>query len=57
MNKNKEIRSAGLKVTHARRAILRILESEKSMHASADDIHRKLIENADGLALRRYTES
>ncbi|MCK5905309.1 MAG: transcriptional repressor, partial [Gammaproteobacteria bacterium] len=51
MNKNKEIRSAGLKVTHARRAILRILESEKSMHASADDIHRKLIENADEVGI------
>ena len=51
MNKNKEIRSAGLKVTHARRAILRILESEKSMHVSADDIHRKLIENADEVGI------
>ena len=46
MNKNKEIRSAGLKVTHARRAILRILESEDSTHVSADDIHKKLIESA-----------
>ena len=51
MNKNQEIRSAGLKVTHARRAILRILESEKSMHASADEIHRKLIESADEVGI------
>jgi len=51
MNKNKEIRSAGLKATHARRAILRILESENSMHLSADDIHKKLIVNADEVGI------
>ena len=51
MNKNKEIRSAGLKVTHARRAILRILESEDSTHVSADDIHKKLIESADEVGI------
>ena len=51
MNKNKEIRSAGLKVTPARRAILRILESEDSTHVSADDIHKKLIESADEVGI------
>ena len=51
MNKNKEIRSAGLKVTHARRAILRILENEDSTHVSADDIHKKLIESADEVGI------
>ena len=51
MNKNKEIRSAGLKVTHARRAILRILESEDSTHVSADDIHKKLIKSADEVGI------
>ena len=51
MNKNQEIRSAGLKVTHARRAILRILEGEENMHASADDIHRKLNESADEVGI------
>ena len=51
MNKNKEIRSAGFKVTHARRAILRILESEDSTHVSADDIHKKLIESADEVGI------
>ena len=51
MNKNKEIRSAGLKATHARRAILRILESENSMHLSADAIHKKLIVNADEVGI------
>ena len=51
MNKNKEIRSAGLNVTHAIRAILRILESEYSTHVSADDIHKKLIESADEVCI------
>ena len=51
MNKNKEIRSAGLKATHARRAILRILESDESMHLSADDIHRKLLKVDDEVGI------
>ena len=51
MNKNKEIRSAGLKVTHGRRAILRILESDKSTHLSADDIHKKLLEDNDEVGI------
>ena len=51
MNKNKEIRSAGLKATHARRAILRILESNESMHLSADDIHKKLHERNEGIGI------
>ena len=51
MNKNQEIRSAGLKVTHARRAILRILESDESTHLSADDIHKKLLEDNDEVGI------
>ena len=51
MNKNKEIRSAGLKVTHGRRAILRILESDESTHLSADDIHKKLLDGSDEVGI------
>ena len=51
MNKNKEIRSAGLKVTHGRRAILRILENVKSTHLSADNIHKKLLEGSDEVGI------
>ena len=51
MNKNKEIRSAGLKVTHARRAILRILESHEGLHLSADKIHRKLHKGHDEVGI------
>tara|TARA_B100000586_G_scaffold15390_1_gene10473 strand:+ start:547 stop:954 length:408 start_codon:yes stop_codon:yes gene_type:complete len=51
MNKNKEIRSAGLKVTQARRAILGILENEETVHVSADDIHRKLNKSGDEVGI------
>ena len=51
MNKNKEIRSAGLKVTHGRRAILRILENDENTHLSADDIHKKLLESNDEVGI------
>ena len=47
MNANKEIKSAGLKVTHARKAILKILETSKKAHLSADDINRILIKKND----------
>ena len=51
MNKNKEIRSAGFKITHGRRAILRILENDESTHLSADDIHKKLLEGSDEVGI------
>ena len=51
MNKNKEIRSAGFKVTHGRRAILRILENDENTHLSADDIHKKLLESNDEVGI------
>ena len=51
MNKNKEIRSAGLKATHAKRAILRILENDENTHLSADDIHKKLLESNDEVGI------
>ena len=47
MSKNNEIRSAGLKVTHARKRILEVLETSKKSHLSADDINKILIKNKD----------
>ena len=47
MSKNNEIRSAGLKVTHARKRILEVLETSKKSHLSADDINKILIKNND----------
>ena len=51
MNRNKEIRSAGLKVTHARKSILKILETSKKSHLSADDIDKLLIKNKDDIGI------
>ena len=47
MSNNNEIRSAGLKVTHARKRILQVLETDGESHLSADDINRILIKNND----------
>ena len=47
MSKNNEIRSAGLKVTHARKRILEVLETSKKSHLSADDINKILIKTKD----------
>ena len=47
MSNNNEIRSAGLKVTHARKRILEVLETSRESHLSADDINRILIKNDD----------
>ena len=51
MSKNNEIRSAGLKVTHARKRILEVLETSKKSHLSADDINKILIKNNDEVGL------
>ncbi|HJL80717.1 MAG: ferric iron uptake transcriptional regulator [Gammaproteobacteria bacterium] len=47
MSKNNEIKSAGLKVTHARKRILEVLETSRKSHLSADDINKILIKNND----------
>ena len=51
MNKNKEIRSAGLKVTDARKSILAILEKSNQSHLSADDINKILLKNNDKVGI------
>ena len=51
MNKNKEIRSAGLKVTHARKSILAILEKNNQRHLSADDINKILLKKNDEVGI------
>ena len=40
---DKELKTAGLKVTGPRLKILRVLETEKSRHLSADDIYQCLM--------------
>ena len=39
----KNLRKAGLKVTHPRKRILDILENQQTKHFTADDIYRSLI--------------
>tara|TARA_B100000586_G_scaffold251513_1_gene210761 strand:- start:569 stop:973 length:405 start_codon:yes stop_codon:yes gene_type:complete len=51
MNTNKEIRSAGLKVTHARKSILTLLEKSNNSHLSADDISKILLKKNDEVGI------
>ena len=51
MNRNKEIRSAGLKVTHARKSILKVLETSKKSHLSADEINKLLAKKNDDVGI------
>ena len=51
MNRNKEIRSAGLKVTHARKSILKVLETSKESHLSADMINKILTKKNDDVGI------
>ena len=51
MKTNNEIRSAGLKVTHARKSILSILEKSNNSHLSADDINKILLKKNDEVGI------
>lgn len=48
---SKDLRDAGLKVTHPRKRILEILESEQERHLTADDIYRILGESGEEIGL------
>ena len=47
----KELRKAGLKVTHPRMRILQIFEEEGVHHLSAEDIYRKLLASHEDIGL------
>jgi Fur family ferric uptake transcriptional regulator len=47
----KELRKAGLKVTHPRMRILQIFEEEGVQHLSAEDIYRKLLASQEDIGL------
>lgn len=47
----RHLRKAGLKVTHPRKRILEILETQRSKHMTADDIYRRLVEAGDEIGL------
>ena len=48
---NIELKKVGLKVTHPRVKILRILEIQSHHHLSADDIYRQLHENDEDVGI------
>lgn len=46
-----ELKKAGLKVTHPRRQILRLLETTDQKHMTADDIYRALVDQGEEIGL------
>ena len=49
--KSSNLKQAGLKVTHPRKRILEILENERELHFTADDIYRRLVEAREEIGL------
>lgn len=47
----RHLKNAGLKVTHPRKRILEVLESQRSKHLTADDIYRRLVEAGEEIGL------
>lgn len=50
MDKN-DIKQAGLKITHPRTAILKLLETSEKHHLSAEDIYQVLLEKGETIGL------
>lgn len=48
---HKDLRKAGLKVTHPRKQILEILENQQHKHVTADDIYRCLVAANEDIGL------
>ncbi len=48
---SRELKKAGLKVTHPRRQILRLLETTDQKHMTADDIYRALVDQGEEIGL------
>jgi Fur family ferric uptake transcriptional regulator len=47
----KNLRKAGLKVTHPRTRIFEVLEQKGFKHGTADDIYRALLESGEEIGL------
>ncbi|MDX1555053.1 MAG: ferric iron uptake transcriptional regulator [Xanthomonadales bacterium] len=47
----KDLKQLGLKVTHPRKRILRVLEDMGAKHMTADDIYRSLVEAGEDIGL------
>lgn len=50
-NESQELKDAGLKVTHPRVLILKILEDAKQRHMSAEDVYRSLMEAGEDVGI------
>ncbi len=50
-NESQELKDAGLKVTHPRVLILKILEETKQRHMSAEDVYRALMEAGEDVGI------
>jgi Fur family transcriptional regulator, ferric uptake regulator len=48
---SRDLRKAGLKVTHPRMRILELLEGIKPRHMTAEDIYRQLLDQGDEIGL------
>ncbi len=51
LSEREQIREAGLKVTHPRMRILRLLEESEQIHLSAEEVYRILIETNEEIGL------
>jgi len=47
----KNLRRAGLKITHPRKRIFEVLEQKSTKHMTADDIHRALLTSGEDIGL------
>ena len=47
----KHLKRAGLKITHPRKRILEILETQRNKHLTADDIYRSLMDAGEEIGL------
>ena len=48
---DKNLRRAGLKITHPRKRIFEVLEEKRHKHVTADDLHRALLESGEDIGL------
>ena len=51
MDQNKELKKAGLKVTHPRMLVLEILQNPANQHISAEEVYKILIESGEDIGL------
>lgn len=47
----RNLRRAGLKITHPRKRIFEVLEQKRNKHMTADDLYRALLESGEDIGL------